>query len=62
MIWLHGLGADGGNLLPVARALDLPAPLAVRHLLPDASWRAVTLDGGEVMRAWYDVVISSWKS
>ncbi len=54
MIWLHGLGADGSDFMPVADELKLPAP--VRHLFPDAPKRPVTINGGFVMRAWYDIV------
>jgi phospholipase/carboxylesterase len=54
MIWLHGLGADGSDFMPVADELQLPAP--VRHLFPDAPKRPVTINGGFIMRAWYDIV------
>jgi phospholipase/carboxylesterase len=52
MVWLHGLGADGHDLEPVAAMLDIPG---LRHLLPHAPTRPVTLNGGLVMRAWYDI-------
>ncbi len=54
ILWLHGLGADGHDFVPVAKALQLP--FAVRHLFPHAPVRPVTLNGGMVMRAWYDIV------
>jgi phospholipase/carboxylesterase len=53
---LHGLGADGTDFVPVCRALDLSAAGAVRYILPHAPQRAVTVNGGHVMRAWYDIV------
>ena len=53
-VLLHGLGADGGDLLPAAEALRPAAPL--RFLLPHAPVRPVTLNGGLPMRAWFDVV------
>jgi phospholipase/carboxylesterase len=53
---LHGLGADGTDFVPVCRALDLSVAGAVRYLLPHAPQRAVTVNGGHVMRAWYDIV------
>jgi len=53
---LHGLGADGSDFVPVCRALDLSAAGAVRYLLPHAPLRPVTVNGGHVMRAWYDIV------
>jgi phospholipase/carboxylesterase len=53
---LHGLGADGTDFVPVCRALDLSAAGAVRYILPHAPQRAVTVNGGHVMRAWYDII------
>ncbi|HTN94241.1 MAG TPA: carboxylesterase [Gallionella sp.] len=54
IIWLHGLGADGQDFVPVAEELDLP--VAVRYVFPHAPMRPVTINGGYVMRAWYDIV------
>ena len=53
---LHGLGADGTDFVPVCRALDLSAVGSVRYILPHAPSRPVTVNGGHVMRAWYDIV------
>lgn len=53
IIWLHGLGADGEDFLPIAEEMPLPAP--VRYIFPHAPMRAVTVNGGYVMRAWYDI-------
>ena len=53
IIWLHGLGADGQDFVPVADELNLP--VAVRYLFPHAPQRPVTINGGFVMRAWYDI-------
>ncbi|MCY4013063.1 MAG: alpha/beta hydrolase-fold protein [Gammaproteobacteria bacterium] len=53
VIWLHGLGADGNDFEPVAAMLDLANP--VRFVFPHAPTRAVTINGGMEMRAWYDV-------
>jgi len=53
IIWLHGLGADGEDFLPIADELKLP--VAVRYIFPHAPRRPVTINGGFVMRAWYDV-------
>lgn len=52
VIWLHGLGADGYDFEPVVSMLDLPK---VRFILPHAPYRAVTLNNGYEMRAWYDL-------
>ena len=53
IIWLHGLGADGSDFAPIAYELKLPVP--VRYIFPDAPLRPVTINGGMVMRAWYDI-------
>lgn len=55
VIWLHGLGDSGAGLAPLVDALDLPADLPVRHLLPDAPERAITINMGYKMRGWYDI-------
>ncbi len=53
IFWLHGLGADGHDLAALIPELNLPLP--VRHLLPHAPVRPVTLNGGLRLRAWYDL-------
>jgi phospholipase/carboxylesterase len=53
VIWLHGLGADGNDFVPVVDQLDLPE--AVRFVFPHAPLQPVTINGGYVMRAWYDI-------
>ncbi|WP_219598283.1 alpha/beta hydrolase [Aeromonas salmonicida] len=55
VIWLHGLGDSGAGLAPLVDALDLPADLPVRHLLPDAPERTITINMGYKMRGWYDI-------
>jgi phospholipase/carboxylesterase len=55
VIWLHGLGADGHDFEPIVPELDLPDALPVRFVFPHAPMQAVTINGGAVMRAWYDV-------
>jgi phospholipase/carboxylesterase len=57
IIWLHGLGADGDDFVPVAEALHLP--VAVRFIFPHAPMRPVTINGGYVMRAWYDILAAA---
>ena len=54
IIWLHGLGADGNDFVPVVKELKLP-PLGIRFVFPHAPMRPVTINGGFVMRAWYDI-------
>ena len=55
VIVLHGLGADGNDFMPFADELDLEAVGPVRFVFPHAPMRAVTINGGHVMRAWYDI-------
>jgi phospholipase/carboxylesterase len=55
VIWMHGLGADGGDFAPVVPELRLPASPAVRFVFPHAPMRPVTINNGYVMRAWYDI-------
>ena len=57
IIWLHGLGADGGDFVTVAEEMNLP--VAVRYIFPHAPMQPVTINGGYVMRAWYDIVAPS---
>jgi phospholipase/carboxylesterase len=54
VIVLHGLGADGRDFVPIAQELNLQVP--VRWVFPHAPTRPVTINGGYVMRAWYDVL------
>jgi phospholipase/carboxylesterase len=52
VVWLHGLGADGHDFEGLVPLLRLPR---VRFVFPHAPRRAVTINGGMVMRAWYDI-------
>ena len=56
VIFLHGLGADGHDLEPVIKELDLPDDLQIRYIFPHAPMRAITINGGEEMRGWYDFI------
>lgn len=58
VIWLHGLGADGHDFEPIVPQLRLPRELGVRFVFPHAPRRPVTINGGFVMRAWYDILTS----
>lgn len=55
VIWLHGLGADGHDFVPIVPELSLPAGIHARFVFPHAPVRPVTLNGGARMRAWYDI-------
>lgn len=56
VIWLHGLGADGYDFAPIVPELNLPPELAIRFIFPHAPSRPVTVNGGYVMPAWFDIL------
>ena len=56
VIWLHGLGADGNDFVPIVPELELPKNHGIRFIFPHAPVRPVTLNGGMPMRAWYDIL------
>lgn len=56
VIWLHGLGADGHDFEPLVPELHLPSDHSIRFIFPHAPIRAVTVNDGAEMRAWYDFV------
>lgn len=55
VVLLHGLGADGWDFVPIVGELGLPDSVPVRFVFPHAPTRPVTVSGGYVMRAWYDI-------
>ncbi|MGZ5033539.1 MAG: alpha/beta hydrolase, partial [Usitatibacter sp.] len=55
IIWMHGLGADGWDFVPIVRELPLPEEPALRFIFPHAPVRPVTINNGAPMRAWYDI-------
>ena len=55
VIWMHGLGADGNDFVPIVGEMRLPAALSIRWVFPHAPVRPVTLNNGFRMRAWYDI-------
>ena len=55
VILLHGLGANGNDFVPMVAELRLPADLPVRFIFPNAPSIPVTINGGYVMPAWYDI-------
>jgi len=56
VLWLHGLGADGHDFAPLVPELVRPGWPALRFVFPHAPVRAVTINNGVRMRAWYDIV------
>ena len=55
VIWMHGLGADGSDFVPIVQMLHLPTAVSLRFLFPHAPLRPVSINGGLRMRAWYDI-------
>jgi len=56
VIWLHGLGADGHDFVPIVPHLQSARTRPVRFIFPHAPVRPVTVNGGMAMRAWYDIM------
>ncbi|RTZ65710.1 MAG: carboxylesterase [Aquificaceae bacterium] len=56
VIWLHGLGADGNDFVPLIPELKLPKEAGIRFIFPHAPVRPVTLNNGMKMPAWYDLL------
>jgi phospholipase/carboxylesterase len=56
IIWMHGLGADANDFVPLLQELDLAGLPAIRFIFPNADTMPVTVNGGYVMRAWYDII------
>ncbi len=55
VIWLHGLGADGWDFVPVVKELEACGAPPARYVFPHAPMMPVTINNGFVMRAWYDI-------
>ena len=56
VIWLHGLGADGNDFVPIVQELNLEGCPAIRFIFPSAPVIPVTINGGYQMPAWYDIL------
>lgn len=55
VIWLHGLGADGYDFVPIVKELEQLGVPPLRFVFPHAPQIPVSINGGYVMRAWYDI-------
>jgi phospholipase/carboxylesterase len=55
VIWMHGLGADGHDFEPIVPEVARANERGLRFIFPNAPTRPVTINGGYVMRAWYDI-------
>ena len=56
VIWLHGLGADGNDFAGLVPELDLTGCPGIRFIFPHSPKIPVTINGGYVMPAWYDIL------
>jgi phospholipase/carboxylesterase len=56
LIWMHGLGADGSDFVPLVRELNLTGCPGIRFVFPNADSMPITINGGYVMPAWYDIL------
>lgn len=56
IIWMHGLGADANDFVPIVPELSLPESSGIRFVFPNAPVRPVTLNNGMSMRAWFDII------
>ena len=59
IVWMHGLGADGNDFVPIVNELELP-DTPIRFVFPHAPVMPVTINHGHRMRAWYDVLSSDF--
>jgi len=55
VIWLHGLGADGNDFVPIVEQLQLPSHYAIRFIFPHAPVRPITINQGYQMPGWYEM-------
>ena len=62
VLWMHGLGADGNDFVPVVDELALPRNPHIRFMFPHAPMRPVSINGGLIMRAWHDYDLASSNS
>ena len=57
VIWMHGLGADCWDFVPIVKELGLPESLPLRFIFPQAPMRPITINNGHVMPGWYDIAM-----
>ena len=58
VIWMHGLGADCWDFVPIVKELNLPEGLPLRFIFPQAPTRPITINGGNEMPGWYDIAMN----
>ncbi|MDB5987125.1 MAG: carboxylesterase [Nevskia sp.] len=55
VIWLHGLGADGHDFVPIIGELGLAADHGIKFIFPHAPVRPIAINNNLPMRGWYDI-------
>lgn len=55
IVWMHGLGADCWDFVPIVKQLALPEDLPLRFIFPQAPSRPISINGGQIMPGWYDI-------
>ena len=55
VIWMHGLGADCWDFVPIVKGLALPSSVPLRFIFPQAPSRPISINNGNVMPGWYDI-------
>ncbi|MBP9721539.1 MAG: dienelactone hydrolase family protein [Gammaproteobacteria bacterium] len=55
VIWLHGLGADGNDFVPIVPELKVQDQLNIRFIFPNANIMPVTINNNYSMPAWFDI-------
>ncbi|MCE2724090.1 MAG: alpha/beta hydrolase [Burkholderiales bacterium] len=58
IVWMHGLGADCWDFVPIVKELALPEDLPLRFIFPQAPSRPISINGGQIMPGWYDISIA----
>ncbi len=56
IIWMHGLGADANDFVPIVPELSFPEGVGVRFVFPNAPVRPITINNGMAMRGWFDIL------
>ena len=55
IVWMHGLGADGNDFVPIVQEFELSPEKHIRFIFPHAPKRPISINNGYIMRAWYDI-------
>jgi len=56
VVWLHGLGDSGHGWVDAFTSDGIVLPVGTKVILPTATERPITVNGGAAMPGWYDIV------